>query len=738
MKRLILLTLALALLLVLPATAENRLLEANEDSYFRAVLAVGDALVLVENDVLYTWREGDAALTAWTPDFKLENPYWEENGAQLYELAFFDDGGALRGMRLLRDDGFSYRGLQLFDVVFSDGGTVGGENAVELALPGDIGSMEWFDLKQVVCREGLLYVLGEGENMALCVIDPEKPRAASLQTLQSWDSALTALPDGALLATSSYDSDGRLELFRVDANGSLEPLCPLDADADSVAADPVTGTVYAASEGRVCPVDLMTGELGEAVAALSLEVRCAAVTPGGDRYAAAMQNGGVAVLETGSRLDEDAVLRISSSRSDEWLNRAVQRFALEHPEITPVLGYDPENVLEAMMTRSANTDVYIMDLQYTADYQALLERGFMLPLDGSETLRALYERVYPGIQPFIGRDGVPMALPVAVNSSTMGIDDALLEKLGLSAAEVPDSWPEFLDFMERELRPRLDRLGEHESFTYDDMTADGLRYFLFTAILRDWAQASRAAGVVTDYEDPRLVETLEKLDAMDFTAYGLPEDEDGEDGFGYGWGGETRYLLQIGSDFTPGNVYGIEGTPIALGFGGDLPGVFSLSLSCAFVNPYSPRAEAAVTFLASLADALPAEVEYALCPDLNEPVKRDDWEKRVAEWEESVANWEAKVESATAAEKQEAEEILDTVRREYDSFMRLEIWLVPEGRLQRYRALGDRLTVALPTWFEQDGEAWELMEQYRSRVLSARDFLREVNGKARMMELERG
>ena len=85
--------------------------------------------------------------------------------------------------------------------------------------------------------------------------------------------------------------------------------------------------------------------------------------------------------------------------------------------------------------------------------------------------------------------------------------------------------------MEAQLLPRLDQLGERDSFAYDDMTAGGFRYFLFQSILRDWAQANRAAGRVADWEDPRLVDTLEKLDGMDFAAYGLRED--GDDGTGW-------------------------------------------------------------------------------------------------------------------------------------------------------------------------------------------------------------
>ena len=741
MKKVLAMLLLALLLTAGAAGAEgNRLLEVGSDEYMRGLLAVGDELVAVYGDGLYTWREGEDAFTWREADLRLENPYQKDGeAAGLYEIAFFDDGGTLRGLRLLRDESGVFRGMQLFDAAFTEAGTVVAENAVELPLPGEIGDMEWFDIRQVVCREGVLYALGEGEEVTLCVIDPERPRDAAVERLQSWDNALAALPDGVLLATGANEEDGRLGLYRLGADGSREALCRVEAEAASIAADPVGGAVYAAMNGRVCPVDLQTGELGEAVAALPLGGDRAAVPAGGRFYAAAMEGGGVAVLDTRGRLDESAVLYISSGRGDEWIDRAVMRFAVEHHEVTPVLGYDSQNVLEAMMTQSANTDVYIMDLLYSTDYPALLERGYMLPLDGSEALAGLYGRFYPGVRSCVGRDGVPMALPVAVRGESMSVSEPLLEKLGLSLADVPEDWPGFLDFLEGDIRPRLDRLGENASFTYDDMTAGGFRFFLFQSILRDWVQANRAAGRVANYEDPRLARTLQKLDGMDFSAFGLREDEV-EDGFGFdygfGWSDSMAYLIQINNDFTPDNSFGTDGAPIALGFGGDLPGVYTLQLSCAFVNPYSERADAAVAFLEALAGDLPAGVEYALCPDLNEPLKRDDWERIEAQFQQSVANVEAELENARPAEKQALEETLEGMKREYDASLERTLWVIPEGRLERYRAIGDRLAVALPSWFDGNGEAWELMKQYMARMISAGEFLQAVNQKARMMEME--
>ena len=748
MKKIIALLMAL-LLAALPAGAEeNRLIDLGTDEYDNSLYvfgmaAVGDALYVACDQALYVLREGEESFTPCTPEIRLENLYVDggEEDIDINGVALFGGDGGLKGLCALRGADYAPRALGLFDVKATDDGRLEAENAVQLPLPDELEGMDWIDVRHAVLHEGLLYLVCEGESgMVLCVIDPENPGSARSERLDSWEHSLVATDGGPLLASRVYDDgEANTRISRVGMDASLQELCrlPID-DVNTLAADPEGDGIYAVSRGRVCPVDLEAGALGAPVAALAVDAECAVLAFGGRCYAASMQNFGVALLDTEGRLDEDAVLMVAADFSGDSMRRATLRFAVEHPEVAPVLTYESGDALEAMMTQSADTDVYIRDLRYNGSYESLLNRGYMLPLDGSEALTALYERVYPGVQPFIGNGGAPVALPVYVSGSCMGVDTVLLEKLGLTLDDVPDSWPEFLDFMQEALLPRLELLGENERFTYDDMTANGFRFFLFQQILNDWVQANRAAGKVADYEDPRLVDTLEKLDAMDFTAFGMEEGND-EDGYGYGWGGDVRYLVQFDREFTFQSME-MEGEIIAMGFGDDLPGVYALDMCCAFVNPYSAHREAAVAYLEALADALPAEVLYALCPDMNEPVRRDNWEQSLARMEEQVAELQKNLEEAEPAEKQEIEVELSYITRDYEDYREKGSWLIPADRLARYRAIGDKLTVSLPTWFQKDtsGEAWELMEQYRSRLISAREFLAAVNKKARMMELEAG
>ena len=83
---------------------------------------------------------------------------------------------------------------------------------------------------------------------------------------------------------------------------------------------------------------------------------------------------------------------------------------------------------------------------------------------------------------------------------------------------------------------------------------------------------------------------------------------------------------------------------------------------------------------------------------------------------------------------------MDMVRQDCERYREREIWLIPEDTLTKYRANGDRLSIALPSWFEKDttGEGWQLLEQYHAGQRSTREFLAAVNKKARMMAMEEG
>ncbi len=720
----------------------SQLLPMPENEWASGIFTDGETLY-IQADTLLTWREGDAE--ARTFEDKIDLPGPEDGDGSEWRQSFdgltlFVDGQTLRGGRLLIDDDGEAEALQLCDAVLTDAGTVEARNVQTLNAPAAVRDGGLNGVSSLCVHEGVLYLLGYGnDGSVLCAVDSANPKSVRAQALD-WDEYhLLPAPDGPILVKEAYD-EGTF-LYRVGADGSLDALCDLPPFTGGVAADPVTGDLYAELNGRVRPVDLDRGELGEPVSALPLDERGAAALGGGTRYVACM-NGCVAVMSTESVLDEAGVMGWSASFNVPWLEEALLAFSVSHPELALARVEVPmENVLDGMLTQSRDADVLICDIgEGAAAFGALLNRGYMLPLE-RESLKAFGERLYPGIRRDMSSDGAFRALPVHLYGRGMGVSEALLARLGLSISDVPGDWMGFLTFLEEQIQPRLDQLGPDAGFTYADLSAEGFRYHLRMAILKAWENSAALAGVAPDYGDERLAALLEKAHGMDLAAFGLTESVrgDGDDwgDYGYSYGSGDKVLIQFSAPYGVDDD-GVDGTPLLLGFGDDLPGAMAFDATAAFVNPYTAHPEAALDLMELLLERLPVEIQYTLCPDMTEPLLRPNHEAVKTRQEEMLAEFRAQLEAAEAKDVQALEEEIAAMEREQEEYERAGKWLISPERLEWYRAHGDRVCVQAPGWFEKDatGEAWQLLSQYTDGLIHAREFLSAVAQKARMMALE--
>lgn len=736
------------------ANAEgNRLLEAEGDQYFSQLLWDGETLYAPGRESLYTWKPGDEALTPWKDTVSLPAPKGIEKASYFRmsfdDVRFFLDDGRLRGAKLLQNDDGETTFMQFCDITF-EGGEVRATGVQSVKLPKALREAGIQDLIDMCALDGALYMVFYDfeAGTSLCVVDHDNTGAVSVEGLDADMSECSLIPTsgGVLLAQNDYQGLCTT-LSRVDRNGGRSALCALPRlECCTVAGATDCAEVYAVLEGKVCPVDLETGTLGEAVSATPLPPTCAALIDGGRCYVAVVDEKLLA-LDTTRQLEEGGVLTIRGICNDPGMRDDILRFAAEHPGMTPVLVYDgvgPE-VLDGMLTRSADTDIYLLESMYNSPYEALLERGYMLPLDGSEAITGLIARMYPGVREKLCRDGIPCAIPIWLSGYGLGVSETALRQLGFELSDVPEDWAGFLDFLENDIKPRLGRLGSGAQFTYDEVSQSEFREQLRNGILNGWVYASQAAGIqIPDYEDARLVALLERVEDMDLSGFGLDEDQESASTDewvwgGYSWGGGTDYLIQLNADYLfPEYTEDFEGTPLVLGFGDDRPGAIALSMCAAFVNPYSVHSEAAVELMEMFAESRGQTLLYALCPDLTEPLRRPEESETIAYYEKQIQKLRADLDAAEPADRQMLEADLQAWLDDYAQYRESGVWLITPQRLEWYRSHDNHVIIASPTWFEKDGtgEAWELMKQYASRQLTVREFISAVNQKARMMALE--
>ncbi|MDO4865127.1 MAG: hypothetical protein Q4C10_01115 [Clostridia bacterium] len=736
--------LACAVLLGSAGAEENLLLSTVDGDIVERMLSDGETLYAI-GAKLYTWRPGNEALEVWEDAVELPKP---EDKADSFmdgwRTAFdgatlFLNDGRLQGARFTTDEEGFPTAFQVFDVVLEDGAARAG-NVRTLGVPEALEDANGLErIVDALAREGVLYLLAGWDGNLLVTVDSQAG-SPHVEKLGDWaERRLLDTPSGVLLAESDFD---QTRLFQVETDGSLELICELPISAKGFAALQSSEEVFASVEGRICPIDPASGTQGTAATALPVEPTRAALMDDGRLYAASVSEY-VAVMDVSGELPEDDVLVVRGNPS--MFDGIMLEFAVAHPEVKPVLIEDGVGgeLLDQMLTRSTEADVYVLQTDFDSAFDALVDRGYALPLDSSEALSGLIGRMYPGVQRKLCRNGVPMALPLEVYGEGIGVGEALLDKLGFALEDVPDTWQGFLDFLQDDIRPRLGLLGEHDRFTYDGMTEGDFRWTLRNEILNDWVWCSEASGVVPDYGDPRLAALLERVEQMDLTDFGLEEDEEQDDGFfggGYSWGGDTEYLVHMNTPCTLVSYDGVDGTPLLLGFGDDLPGTMALNLKVALISPYTRHPEAATELLELIADKLDPTVVYSLCPDMTEPLQRPDKDEIIGINEEEIARLQAELETAEPRDRQMLEETLAQWQQDLDAFMESGIWLIPEKKLNWYRAHDDRVIAQSPTWFERDGtgEAGELLRQYDAGLISTREFLASVDQKSRMQALEEG
>ena len=488
-------------------------------------------------------------------------------------------------------------------------------------------------------------------------------------------------------------------------------------------------------------MDIDSGALSEPLAPLPARNVSQAVLLSGERCAVRVQEG-VLILELNADAPRAPLVIRAENNLPQWVDSALLDFMAAHPDVAPGFDYlDMDRLLDDLLTRSDAVDIYVLPVN-SPQFEALRDRGYLLPLDGSAALSDLVSGMYPALAQAFSHDGAAVALPLSATGESIGFGEGLLQKLGLSLADVPDDWAGVLDFIEDALPRYVDRLDPEDRRAYGGLQPSVLREQLFRLILFDWACAAHAQGEIPDYEDPRLVALLERLETLRFEALDLDEDRerDPNDFFAGGWsqnGGEYLFCFNLETAFHPYGWYD-AGTPVLPGFGDGRPGPLALKLTAAVVNPYSPRRETALAWLEALANAMPATLRCTLSPQETQAVRRPEADEALDFYTRTLEDLQARLDAAPSEEAQALAQERDVLKREYEKYLADEQWLIPQARLDWYRAHGDAIVPACATWFEGDAsdEATALIAQYQAGQLSCREFLAALNKKARMMALE--
>ena len=337
-----------------------------------------------------------------------------------------------------------------------------GTARLELALPMDgkalvqeVDGYAFFSLPlQMIQTDDRLYSMEYmAGGMQLISLDPA---AGSVELREISDSTQGLLPykEGKLLTVSGECADAmRLVVSVLDPEtGDLEELFALDLDANVYphfyAYDAQNDAFYCGTNSELLRVAGLDVNAAVAVAASPLSyANCSAFTPDGDLLLADYAE--IWRVNTDPEKRPEAQLVVQSN-SDSSLEAARVPFQQAHPEVEVVLSQSAGDVTQAMLTQTATPDIYTLYAD-SAEYSAVFGRGYMAELTDSEILADFAAAVYPAIQEVIQKDGELYGLPLSAYGRVhLSCNPAVLTQLGLAEEDVPASWMELFQLLQRE------------------------------------------------------------------------------------------------------------------------------------------------------------------------------------------------------------------------------------------------------------------------------------------------
>ena len=421
---------------------------------------------------------------------------------------------------------------------------------------------------------------------------------------------------------------------------------------------------------------------------------------------------------------------------------AVYDFSNNRGDVSVVLrrGGDLAGVLQAMMNRDAQVDIYSMSYE-SSEFEALRTRGYLADLGINATITEAVDRMYPFVQDALRKDGKIIALPVGMYGHTLGYNTRLWKELGGTEEELPKTWSQFFDWLNK-LPEKLEGKEGVQAF---DMWMDktSIRASMLSMILEQYQAYLNRGDREYAFNTPEIRELLEKLDNLDYEALGIPErsmDEDEEGGY-IDYDEYKEPLLNTYSEITISS-WASETQPLCFSFREDEAPLTPVEMTVVFVNPYSEHAEEAAELLSLTLKNLRTADSYSLFADKTEPIRWPNFEESKSYTE----NWlkMAKEKLADVTDEEKKAELEETIRmeEEYLANMDENDWMISPAAVESYRKRVDGIQVLsydfTSSMVSSDGSVayYELADAYAAGQSSAEELLSMIDKKVQMMRLE--
>ena len=415
-------------------------------------------------------------------------------------------------------------------------------------------------------------------------------------------------------------------------------------------------------------------------------------------------------------------------------------FAARHPELSYEWSEEycsnTSELAGRLMTRELRADL-LGFWTNIIDTSRLIDKGYLLDLSGNADIEALTERLVPVAADAVTRDGAIYAVPQALLFDYWAADEAAWDAAGLSMSEVPESYPEFLDFLDA----WCDRIEDEPEYNirvvnyWDATVYDESSYIqlLTDMLLQNTLLQQRYSGSAVAFETDEIIGLLERAAVIGKRLYEAePAIQKSDTSFGLG------LFYSISRPSWPENSADI----VSLRLNEQQPKLIAVTMIMSAVSSATELPNESIELIGTLAQRMTGEQLVYLLKDA-QPVENSRYESNAADNAKYISDIEEKLKDDGLDNEQRSE-----LESDLAAYLRMRDilqsdanrYIVSPAQVADYRAHTDMLCIIPTDVFSPGTDSYtqvvDLEKRFAHGIISSQELLYEMDRLARMIQME--
>ena len=416
----------------------------------------------------------------------------------------------------------------------------------------------------------------------------------------------------------------------------------------------------------------------------------------------------------------------------EYGSSGHQAYIAAYPQASVTVSDEYYNTLEeftnAMVAGTSTVDVLRMDSDYSP-MSRLIDKGYALDLSAYPEITAIADQMEPTLVSFGMKDGKLYAVPVDISANTLGVYMDNWKAIGLTEDDVPKTFMEMMDFFENW---DADYAEDYPDYMLSDSGTESDS--LFNWLNTNYIAYETKLGETISFDTELYRKLLTKFDGIDFSS--MTTNTDSED---Y-WSRKSLFTFYDMASYP--EQYQYNATMMIIPLDEGLVPVITASLQLMMINPRSTRLDQAVQYVTTYAQNLDfISAAITLVPDNNEAIINTSFEANLQSWKDQIAQYETDIKTATAEDQAGLKESITYLQDMVDHSDQYRYRVSAETIATYREQVAPYLVVVGQTPFNVwddngENELYTLQSQYLQDAITMDQYVKEIDKRMRMMQLE--